>query len=106
MNQTSHNKGAKFPPEPLTHDEVIALMNVCSRRAPTGKRDRALICILWRGQLRLSEALALKVADFDPDAGTLRVLRGKGKKARVVVIDQQAADVLTAWLECRKKLGL
>lgn len=33
MNQTSHNKGAKFPPEPLTHDEVIALMNVCSKRA-------------------------------------------------------------------------
>ena len=105
MNTTSHNKGAKFPPEPLTRDEVIAIMNQCSRRAPTGKRDRALICILWRGQLRLSEALALKVADFDP-ACTLRVLKGKGKKARVAVIDQQAADVLNAWLECRKKLDL
>jgi site-specific recombinase XerD len=46
------------------------------------------------------------MADFDPDACTLRVLRGKGKKARVVVIDQQAADVLSAWLECRKKLEL
>jgi len=34
------------------------------------------------------------------------VLKGKGKKARVVVIDQQAADVLTAWLECRSALGL
>jgi site-specific recombinase XerD len=106
MNRKSHNKGEKFSAEPLSRDEVIALMNVCSRRAPTGKRDRALICILWRGQLRVSEALALKVADFDPTACTLRVLKGKGKKARVVVSDHKAADVLTAWLECRNALGL
>lgn len=106
MNRTSHNKGEKLPPEPLTKDEVLALMNACSRRAPTGKRDRALICILWRGQLRISEALDLKQSDFDPAACTLRVLKGKGKKARVVVIDSQAADVLSAWLETRKKLGL
>lgn len=106
MNRTSHNKGAKLPPEPLTRDEAVALMNACSRRAPTGKRDRALICVLWRGQLRVSEALALKVSDFDPAACTLRVLKGKGKKARVAVIDQQAADVLAAWLETRNKLGL
>jgi hypothetical protein len=40
MNLTSHNKGAKFPAEPLTNDEVKSLMIQCSRRAPTGKRDR------------------------------------------------------------------
>ena len=104
MNRKSHNKGEKFPAEPLTRAEVIALMNVCSRRAPTGKRDRALICILWRGQLRVSEALALKVADFDPTACTLRVLKGKGKKARVVVIDQQAgrADRLARMPHCAR----
>jgi len=106
MNATSHNKGVRFPPEPLTKAEVLALMNVCSRSAPTGIRDRALICLLWRGQLRISEALALKASDYDPTQGTLRVLRGKGGKTRVVVIDQQAADILTLWLEARKKLDL
>lgn len=106
MKTKSCNKGEKFPAEPLTKDEVLALMNACSRRAPTGKRDRALICILWRGQLRISEALALKVSDFDPVACTLRILKGKGKKDRVAVIDPQAVDVLTVWLDVRKKLGL
>jgi len=105
-NRKSHNRGEKFPAEPLTKDEVLALMNVCSRRAPTGRRDRALICLLWRGQLRISEALALKAADFDPVACTLRVLHGKGNKARVVVIDAQAAAVLSEWLAVRKGLGL
>jgi site-specific recombinase XerD len=99
-------KGCKFPPEPLAKDEVISLMNACSKRAPTGKRDRALICILWRGQLRISEALALKPADFDVEKCTLRVLKGKGGKSRVVVIDRQAVAVLEAWLETRKGLGL
>ena len=80
MNRKSHNKGEKFPAEPLSREEVITLMNVCSRRAPTGKRDRALICILWRGQLRVSEALALKVADFDPTACTPARAEGEGQK--------------------------
>jgi site-specific recombinase XerD len=101
-----HNKGRKFPPEPLTKQEVLGLLNACSRRAPTGIRDRALIVLLWRGQLRIAEALALKAADFDPDACTVRVLAGKGKKSRVVVVDRQAAEVVTTWLERRKKLGL
>jgi site-specific recombinase XerD len=101
-----HNKGKKFPPEPLTKQEVLGLLNACSRRAPTGIRDRALICLLWRGQLRISEALALKAADFDPAACTLRVLKGKGQKSRVVVVDPQAVEVLSTWLECRKKLRL
>lgn len=105
MNAKTHNRGRKFPAEPLTREEVLALLGTCSRRAPTGMRDRALICLLWRGQLRISEALALKVADFDPRACTVRVLHGKGDKARVVVIDSQAADVLIAWLEVRRKLG-
>jgi site-specific recombinase XerD len=106
MNTTSHNRGRKFPAEPLTADEVRALMGACSKKAPTGIRDRALICLLWRGQLRLNEALALKVGDFDPAACSVRVLHGKGDAARVVAIDPQAADVLTAWLQCRKALGL
>src|SRR5262245_37217286 len=106
MNTASHNKGRKLPAEPLTRQEVLRLMDACSKRAPTGRRDRALICLLWRGQLRIGEALALKVSDFDPDACTLRVLHGKGDKARLVVIDRQAAEVLTVWLETRRKLRL
>ena len=35
-NRTSHNRGEKFPAEPLTRDEVLALMNACSRAHPRG----------------------------------------------------------------------
>ena len=100
------NKGKKFPAEPLTADEVAALMRVCSRRAPTGIRDRALIALMWRTCLRISEALALKVSDLNLAAGQLTVLHGKGDKRRVVAIDQDAAAHLTVWLQKRKEIRL
>ncbi len=54
------------------HQTPAALLAACSRGAPTGIRNRALIVLLWRGGLRVSEALALKPDDLDPAAGLLR----------------------------------
>ncbi len=101
------NRGRTFPPEILTPDEVQALMKACSRRGSSGVRNRALICLLWRAGLRISEALALKPKDIDHDKGTVRVLHGKGDKARTVGIDAGALAILDQWLDHRKnKLGL
>ena len=35
------NKGRKLPPEPLSAQEVKALLRACSKRAATGVRNRA-----------------------------------------------------------------
>jgi site-specific recombinase XerD len=99
------NKGRKFPAEPLTADEVLSLMRVPSSRAPTGIRNRALIAVLYRAGLRISEALALCSKDVDRDAGTVRVLHGKGDKARTLGMDPEAFAVLERWLDVRNGLG-
>jgi site-specific recombinase XerD len=101
-----HNAGQTMPVEILTPDEVRALIRAASKRAPTGIRNRALIVTMYRGGLRLSEALALMPKDIDTKAGTVRVLRGKGKKARTVGLDPGATAVLDRWLDKRAKLGL
>lgn len=92
----------KYPAEVLTRDEVNALLKACSRRAPTGIRNRALIITLYRAGLRIGEALALKPKDLDADAGTIRVLHGKGDKSRLVSMDATAFDVVGRWLAIRK----
>jgi site-specific recombinase XerD len=46
-----------------------------SRRSTTGIRNRALLIVLWRTGLRISEALTLRPADVNPEAGTLDVLK-------------------------------
>lgn len=96
----------KFPSEPLTPDEVLALLKGCSPTAPTGIRNRALLALLWRGGLRISEALALMPKDLDPRDGTARVLRGKGSKSRVVPLDAQAFALIDRWSEWRERLGI
>jgi len=82
------------PPEVLSEAEAIALIKACSTRAPTGVRNRALIAVLWRCGLRISEALALELRDVDLEAGTVRVRHGKGDKSRTVGIDEQTAALL------------
>ncbi|MGH2930343.1 MAG: tyrosine-type recombinase/integrase, partial [Solirubrobacteraceae bacterium] len=93
------------PPEVLSEAEAIALIRACSPRAPTGIRNRALIAVLWRSGLRISEALALELRDVDLKAGTIRVRHGKGDKSRTVGVDEQTAAMLARWIDRRKGLS-
>ncbi len=103
---TPANKGKKYPAEPLTESEVNALIKACSNRAPTGIRNRALIIVLYRGGLRITEALLLKPKDVDVESGVVRVLRGKGEKARTVALDPASVAVVQRWLDVRSNLGI
>lgn len=100
------NKGQTYPPEVLTEEEVKSLIRACSNRAPTGIRNRALITVLYRAGLRLSEALALKPKDIDADRGTITVLHGKGDKRRVVGLDPGSMAILLRWVDIRRLSGL
>lgn len=106
IGRPGHNAGLTYPVEILTPEEVRALIKACSNRAPTGIRNRALLVILYRGGLRLSEALDLTPKDIDTDTGTITVLRGKGGKRRVVGLDPGAMAVLERWLDVRRRRGL
>jgi len=92
----------RYPIEPLTAGEVKLLMRQFSTTTATGIRNRALITVMYRSGLRISEALALKPADVDPKQGSIRVLHGKGDKSRVVSIDDDALAVVQRWMDRRK----
>lgn len=106
MTPPPSHKGETFPAEILTEDEARTLLHTPSSRAPTGVRNRALIAVMYGAGLRLSEALALRSADVDLDAGSIRVLHGKGDKARTVGIDDGALVHLARWMDTRRTLGM
>jgi len=106
MSRTPANKGRRLPAELLSGEEVRALLRACSARAPTGIRNRALIAALYRGGLRISEALALLPKDIDSAQGTLTVLHGKGDRRRTVGMDPAAFALLERWMDRRRALGL
>lgn len=77
------------------------MMRACGKRGTTCIRNRALICLLWRAGLRISEALALRPKDIDLSKGSIRILRGKGDKARTAALDPLACDVVRSWIAIR-----
>ena len=99
------SKGKTYPAEILTPDEVRALAAQCSTTTSLGIRHRALIVLLYRTGLRISEALALRPKDLNLEIGSVAVLRGKGSRPRTVGIDPGAHPHIEAWLERRATLG-
>jgi site-specific recombinase XerD len=73
---------------------------------PEAHRLRALIVLLWRAGLRISEALALQESDLDASRGAVLVRRGKGGKRREAGMDRWAWDQLDPWLEIRQGLPI
>lgn len=80
-------------------------MDACGN-GPRGDRNRALLALMYRTGLRVSEALAFYSKDVDLVAGTVRVLAGKGGKSRVVGIDPGGAAVVATWAAVREALGV
>lgn len=74
------NKGLRYPPDPPTVEEIVAVMRIAVNSAD-GVRLRGIIVVLWRAGLRISEALALNETDLDPDRCSLLVRHGKGTNA-------------------------
>jgi integrase len=99
------NKGEEYPADPPTVDEIVAVMRAVGDR-PDGRRLRALIVLLWRAGLRISEALALQESDLDRGRGGVLVRRGKGGKRREVGMDRWAWEQLGPWLEIRRELPI
>lgn len=105
LGERPANAGRKFPAEPLTPEEVWRLVDACGR-GRAGLRNRALIVVMWRAGLRVSEACALLPKDVDLENGRIAVLHGKGDQRRVVAIDPGAAAILERWERERKRTGL
>jgi site-specific recombinase XerD len=92
-----------YPADPPTVEEIIAVMrNAGDNRH--GWRLRALIVVLWRGGLRIQEALALAEPDLDPRRGSLLVRHGKGGRRREIGMDAWGWEQLRPWLTSRRDL--
>jgi site-specific recombinase XerD len=63
-----------------------------------------LIAVLWRGGLRISEALALRETDIDERRGSLLIRHGKGDKRRESGMDDWGFQQLAAWQTHRVSL--
>lgn len=88
--------GSKLP-KFLNQDEVSRLTRAPETDRSTGLRDRAMIELLYSSGLRVSEICSLQLADYQAEAGLVRVM-GKGSKERVVPVGRAAAAAMAEYL--------
>ena len=90
-------KLGKYLPAVLSVDEVSAIMDSVDLKSATGKRDRAILEVLYGCGLRVSEAATLRISRIDFEEGFVDVI-GKGDKQRLVPLGEMAADAVKAYL--------
>jgi hypothetical protein len=62
------------------------------------------VVVLWRGGLRVAEALSLGERDLDPRRGSLLVRNGKAGRRREIGMDAWGWEQLRPWLAARLEL--
>ncbi|HEX6055863.1 MAG TPA: tyrosine-type recombinase/integrase [Intrasporangium sp.] len=92
-------------PEPLTPQQVQALVGACDPSSPVGRRDLAVIAGLLRLGLRCGEVAALRLEDLDWADGTVTV-HGKGHRVDVMPLPVDVGQALVDYLrEGRPRTG-
>jgi integrase/recombinase XerD len=91
-------------PKTLSSAEVSALMGACNLNCPTGLRDRALLEVMHRCGLRVSECCGLAVRDvrWKERAVHLSSEVAKGGREAVVYLDEPTTAMLRRWVDVRR----
>jgi integrase/recombinase XerD len=89
-------------PRGLTLDEVERLLVTPDAATARGRRDRAMLHVLYAAGLRVSELVGLRVADLDRERGVVTVL-GKGGKRRLVPLTPLAVHLCQEYLAGDRK---
>lgn len=94
-------KPEKRLPTVLSKEEAQLLMEAPDRSTTEGRRDAAILELLYATGMRRSELCGLTLADIDLYDGTVRVL-GKGSKERIIPIGSAASDAIREYLSTRQ----
>ncbi len=88
-------------PDVLSVEEIEQIINSIPLDTAKGKRDRAMLELLYSCGLRVSELTALRLSDLFFGEGYIRVL-GKGSKQRLVPIGNVARERIMLYMDCRE----
>ena len=94
-------KQEKRLPKFLDIEQIEKLFSNCDTTTLLGARDRAILEMLYSTGIRVSELVALNIADIDLGASVIHV-RGKGKKERVIPIGPGAVKAVIHYLDLRR----
>lgn len=90
-------------PNHLTVEEIMRFLEMPDGETVLGKRDRAIMELLYGAGLRVSELVSLTLPDIDFEHNAVRV-KGKGRKERIVPFGKHAKEAIEIYLGVRGQL--
>ncbi len=90
-------------PNHLTIEQMIKFIETPETETVLGRRDRAMLELLYASGIRVSELVGLEMTDIDFENLTVRV-KGKGRKVRIVPFGEHARKALQDYLSVRGEL--
>ncbi len=96
--------GLKLP-DVLSVTEINLLLNIPDTNNPLGKRNAAMLELLYAAGLRVSELVSLKFLDVNLEACFVRVM-GKGSKERIVPFGLYAKNKIDDYINHSRPLLL
>jgi integrase/recombinase XerC len=89
-------------PDYMSIDAITHLIEAPDANTDLGKRDRAILELLYGAGVRVSELVGLNLGDISVGEGLIKVV-GKGRKERIVPFGRRAAEALESYLLVRIK---
>ena len=88
-------------PKPLTLEQIKLLLDVMNRKSsPEGKRDKAMMELMYATGMRVSELVSLNITDVNLQPGEASLkCNGKGSKQRIIPIHDSAAQWVKKYLD-------
>ena len=86
-------------PRGLSPEQVRALWSASEGRRPRNLRDRALLLVLLRLELRAEEVANIALADIDWRSGCLKIRSAKTYRDRVLPLPQDVGQAMAAYLD-------
>ena len=81
-------------------------MDSLSRTSLTGKRNRAIVWLMYRVGMKVGEVVAMERRHYARGADHLVVPASKRRPERVVQLDRKSRGFLDEWLTARSSLGI
>lgn len=95
-------KAGRHLPNTLTVEEIERIIDSITPYTAKGRRDRAMLELLYSCGLRVSELISLRMSDLFFGEGYIRVI-GKGDKQRLVPIGSTARERIMMYLDDRRE---
>lgn len=81
---------------------IKRMLAVSDSETVKGKRDYAILRLLWENALRRNELASCNVGDFDADSMTMAILgKGRGSQKELIALSPATVAAIQQWLDAR-----